>query len=604
MGAGQSKSGSNSTKYLDSDNVSKNEQFINMFLRLLTETDIVDFEALSKGPGACGSYIVLLEQNLNKEFNKLQLATTASGKKTVQSFLYTKAKGITQENPTDSNACRELAIFYVRLLQLVGALTLSVYTPDNLADRIRDKAYKASYRKQQKNIPVPLEEQELKRNQRWDWLRKYILSSTSSATPDLFIFKDKPQLKYNKTTKVLTFTDSETNQYNAIMTVEEMDKFSVENSIRKPESYWIVITKPKDGTIIFRSLVHKGLEGYHFEPKPNALKNYENPTDFYKDWTTQLPEIMIESLPKEKPVSVATSQLSQNRFYGGPRLSRNTLDELARAGISTSNLTRRVGGSGNNINSRRNSQNTRKNKTILAKKFKDSYNFMKDWVANIDNWNEAAPALYRTVLLYVKHNTPGSKNSSFICVDDWNTRTMRMIQPFAALEALYYDNDDGTASYANKEKLKNLVDDFKNVYSQKSGIAVNRKGDTFEDVIVPPLPENFMKDFCSKRNAQGEFELEEKYATILEKAQGDIIDLYKVHMNACYSILLEIFEQVKNNKGETTIKFTNAFSTNTYGARQAVEDIIGRARGQIAEHYIQVETIYQKAINDMITATR
>jgi hypothetical protein len=211
------------------------------------------------------------------------------------------------------------------LLQLVGALTLSIYTPDNLADRILDKAYKASYRKQQKNIPVPLEEQELKRNQRWEWLRKYILSSTSSATPDLFIFKDKPQLKYNKTTKILTFTDSEANQYNAIMTIEEMDKFTVENSLRKPESYWVVITKPKDGTIIFRSLVHKGLEGYHFEPKPNALKNYENPTDFFKDWTTQLPETMIESLPKEKPVTVASSQLSQNRFsYGGPRLSRNS----------------------------------------------------------------------------------------------------------------------------------------------------------------------------------------------------------------------------------------------------------------------------------------
>jgi hypothetical protein len=203
MGASQSTAG---PTYMDTANVSKNEQFINIFFRLLTETDIVDFEALSKGPGACGSYIVLLEQNLNKEFNKLQLETTSTGKKTVQSFLYTKAKNITQETPTDANACRELAIFYIRLLQLVGALTLSIYTPDNLADRIRDKAYKASFRKQQKNIPIPLEEQELKRNQRWEWLRKYILSSTSTATPDIFIFKDKPQLKFNKTTKILTYT--------------------------------------------------------------------------------------------------------------------------------------------------------------------------------------------------------------------------------------------------------------------------------------------------------------------------------------------------------------------------------------------------------------
>lgn len=592
MGAGQSNTVQNLVT------VSKNEQFINIFLRLLTETDIVDFEALSKGPGACGSYVVLLEQNLNKEFNRLQLETTTTGKKLVQSFLYTKAKSITQETPTDANACRELSIFYIRLLQLVGALTLSIHTPDNLADRIRDKAYKASFRKQQKNIPVPLEEQELKRNQRWDWLRKYILSSTSSATPDIYIFKDKPQLKYNKTTKILTYTDSEANQYNAIMNIEEMDKYSIENSVRKPESYWLVLTNPKDGAIIFRALVNRESNGYHYNPKPNVEANYERPLHYYKDWTSSLPETMMESLSKEKTVTKV-----QNTS-GYPALSRNTLQELLRAGINPSNISRQnytrrtFGGSNNSRN------NTKKNtKTILAKKFQDSYQFMKSWVSKIESWAEAGPALYRSVLLFVKQNTPGASNASFICVDEWPMRTMRDIQPFAALEALYYDNDDGTASFTNKEKLYNLVDDFRKVLVQKAGTA-SRVGQTFEDIIMPPLPDKFMSDFCSKRNAQGEFVLESQYVAILEKAQAEIIALYNSHLDTCFSILNQIFDQVKNSRGETTIKFTQAFSTNTNGARAALEAIIERARGQIASHYIQVETIYHKAINDMILFSR
>jgi hypothetical protein len=307
---------------------------------------------------------------------------------------------------------------------------------------------------------------------------------------------------------------------------------------------------------------------------------------------------MMASLPKEKTVTKV-----QNTS-GYPALSRNTVQELLRAGINPSNLshqnyTRRAFGGSNNSRN-----NTKKNtKTILAKKFQDSYQFMKSWVSKIESWAEAGPALYRSVLLFVKQNTPGASNASFICVDEWSMRTMRDIHPFAALEALYYDNDDGTASFTNKEKLYNLVDDFRKVLVQKAGTA-SRVGQTFEDIIMPPLPDKFMSDFCSKRNAQGEFVLESQYVTILEKAQAEIIALYNTHLDTCFSILNEIFDQVKNSRGETTIKFTQAFSTNTSGARAALEAIIERARGQIASHYIQVETIYHKAINDMILFNR
>ena len=137
--------------YVDSPENEKAKMFSTIFLRLLQETDIVDINALTRGPGACGSYAVILEKELKKEFKAIKLQTTVSGLKDVRDFLYSKAKNIESESPSDANACRELAIFYIRLLQLVSALTLSIYTPADLIDRIRNNASITALRKQEKN---------------------------------------------------------------------------------------------------------------------------------------------------------------------------------------------------------------------------------------------------------------------------------------------------------------------------------------------------------------------------------------------------------------------------------------------------------------------
>jgi hypothetical protein len=239
MGNGQSGPGKiNSSKPFDfeSPDIDKNELMSIILMRLLEKTDIVDFLALINGPGMCGSYVVLLEKDLKKEFKQLQLSTTLSGKKEVESFLYTKMKDISAETPADTLICRELAIFYIRLLQLIGALTMSIYTPNNLVDRIRNDAFKRSIKKQRANIPLTLEQKAAQKTAQMQWLRNYILSSVAGSS-ELFTLRGKPQFKFNKATKRLSYTDSEGYKFDAVLEMEEPDKYPVVDENKTHDSY-------------------------------------------------------------------------------------------------------------------------------------------------------------------------------------------------------------------------------------------------------------------------------------------------------------------------------------------------------------------------------
>jgi hypothetical protein len=146
-----------------------------IFEKLIKTTDIFDIKALTKGPdGACGDYVMLLAKNIDKEFKKIKLQTTAPDSSTISEFLYMKKKDSKQENPSQRDACRSLAIFYIRALQLVAAMTMSIYTPPELVLRIRNQTYDKTV-KLQKKAPVLLtpEEKEEARKIRYQWFYSF-----------------------------------------------------------------------------------------------------------------------------------------------------------------------------------------------------------------------------------------------------------------------------------------------------------------------------------------------------------------------------------------------------------------------------------------------
>ena len=107
------------------------------------------------------------------------------------------------------------------------------------------------------------------------------------------------------------------------------------------------------------------------------------------------------------------------------------------------------------------------------------------------------------------------------------------------------------------------------------------------------------------RTAYGDISPENKYNEILQVAQTKILEEFRTYFNDASDILKMLFDlENKNKKGELVIKFSPSFIGNTKGARAALEDIIDVARSKMGYHYYQVETIYHKAMQDVLSSMR
>lgn len=110
---------------------------------VLRNADIRDMISLAN-PDECSKWLILAESNLSKHFDKIQIQP-GIGKDGV---LYIKKIDTLKVN-NDSQGCKLLALFFVRLFQVVGALSLSIVDtkiPDR-KDYLESKSEEPVYQK-------------------------------------------------------------------------------------------------------------------------------------------------------------------------------------------------------------------------------------------------------------------------------------------------------------------------------------------------------------------------------------------------------------------------------------------------------------------------
>jgi hypothetical protein len=630
MGAGQS---SAAVQYANtgasSKDVKRLELFSSIFLRLLQSSDILDIVALTRGPKACGDYVVLLEKDLNKEFNKIKLPSTGTGQSTVDSVIFSRAKMITDETPSDALTCRSLAIFYVRALQLIGALTMSIYTPPDLVTRIQQRVLEKARKEQLKDVVLTQVQKEELRNKQDAWLKN--IMTDVSRSDGIMTIQGHPQFKYNKTpgNNILTYVDPENKyEYKAKLFLEEPTKFNIVEyfegeKIVTPESYWIIVTTattpPKN---IYRALVAKNKFAYVFSPEVDVTLKNETPDMVLKDWAANLPVIMVENTTPRPPPP--PSKNAGRDPYGRPVAFGARTENYFGGGRKRRTFRKRGGGPYDNTlnpSNDRSKQATKKNtneksKVIeklslskdntLPRAFARSYDDMVQWTAEVRTWSEAAPASYRAVLLYIKPALPTGQATSYICVDNWAERSLKLVSPFASLESLYYNEDDGSMSQYNADLLKGLANVLNDIYAKNASDlpgpeAPKKKIETLADVSIPPIPIGIKNLFCGKRSAQGNVAiLDPRHVIILERAQTAILNLYKAHFEFCYSILEKIFSAYQSPGGEMKVQFAPIFADKNVSARATLEGLISEARGALGEHYVAVEKIYYGALQELL----
>jgi len=582
------------------------ELFSTVFLRLLKSTDILDIRALTKGPGACGDYTILLASDIDKEFRKIRLEGTESGKTAIKDFLFARSKGITTESPSDQVACRALAVFYIRALQLVAALTMSIYTPPDLVNRIRNRVFQGELKRQRKNVPLSLVEKEELRIKREQWWNRFL---KPTGRPDIASLGGSGQLKYNKISKTLIYTDPENQyEYRALVGIKELETYNIGPEYTRDGSYWVELYNTATKEPFFRSLVNADKSGYLFSVKPEDTKE-EEPVIFNKDWTTELPEQITNSIQGVAPLPKAqNTQTRRNgsRFnsygYGivGGAYAYNANNLLPNS--TRKNTAKTPANIAANTQRQEEASLQLAPTTTLPRAFQESYKSMVRWTLDISTWTEAAPASYRAVLLYIRPTLPAGAAASYLCVDNWTDKSLRYIQPFAALEALYFNKDDGSMTPENRDGLKALVDDFIEIYRGAAPVK-NTQGKapaTFDDVYMPGISEPLKALLCGKRTAQGDVMLDPVNAQILESAQSAILAAYKAHFENAYALLNRLFTIGKTNTGEQTVRFADTFAKNSGSARVVLEEIIREARGVIAAHYVSVERIYADTIKELL----
>jgi len=569
--------------------------FSTIFSRLIEKSDIVDLKALTSGPGACGNYVMLLSKNIQTDFKKIKLQTGIS-ESSLNDFLYSPAQKVMAKSSSKETACTYLAIFYIRTLQLVAALTMSIYSPPDLIARITRKVYETALKVDRRTQPQDLSpaERAARKQKREEWLDRFL---SSTEQPGIFLVNEKSQFRYNKVTTTLIYTSPEPLEYRLRLEVKDLDTYSVAADLMKPDTNWIEITNYymdfKDRTVIYRVLVDGQGKGWVFAPnKDETVIEEEVLLGPYRNWDHDLEQFILDStVPGEKPA------LKPNTQFGLMPFSKF---QTKKVNSKNRNITVKAN---NNIRTNGLTPNSLalSEKTQLPLRYQTSYKTMVNWWNSVKqpDWPEASPASFRASLLYNKPALPTSAGSTYICDNIWSGKNLRTIPPFAALEALYFNRDDGSADSTNANLLIELSKAFNIIYENAPKGNVIKAPQTvasFMDVILPTENLLIKKALCSNISAQGESQLDAKVATILAKAQADIIAGYKQQVESAYDILRSLFEMTTVN-GETVIKFTDSFVSSPKGVRLALEqDIIPVARSLIANHYIDTEQIYFDAL--------
>lgn len=573
MGSGQSSLAQNPQQIYSQ----KIALFSNVFSKMLQQADIIDIRALTSGPGACGSYVLLLQENIAREFKTLKIES----KNDVKEFAFAKRDNI--ESVSDSEACTNLALFYIRALQFVAAIMLSVYSPPELLPLLRSKTRKEASLKQKQATPAAVNPQQLAQMEqaRDRWFQQKFLKD--SSIPNISTIDGDEQLLYDNTHEMIIFNDYSTNtQYKAVLKVEELNKYNITDKYKIGRKYWITLYHPVNGNMIVRRLINE-LDSTALVFSNNPSLSVENPLSDTKpaDWTNGLSKELIKMPSNPIPYGTVNPAVGQRSTR---KIKYNT------------------------------KQNNVKSESTLPSEFQNSYDIISKWFSEKDIVLDVNPASYRSLLLFNSHVAAGEVDSTNMAADFWQNISLNSGIAFSTLEALFNDSDTGSISYENQEALAALAEQFNDIYLNFSNTTITSPKN-FTDVMFPDFTNIRINALMQKNIKERLFDLSDAegktrdpcpagpnpnkncwppgFNTLLAKTQQEIQELQNDHLENCIALLKDVFE-IDSTTG--AVYFTEKFLSDVRGARPILEDYIVYARKLVGDYYVDIEKRYYAVV--------
>ncbi len=216
-----------------------------------------------------------------------------------------------------------------------------------------------------------------------------------------------------------------------------------------------------------------------------------------------------------------------------------------------------------------------------------------------------SPANYRAFLL-----ATGIDNgvlSTLFCNDVWSKHRFTNTIAYSLLNSLYIDRDDGVSESETRLELAGIVSKFVGEGVARPYLPASNGAATpqsFDQIAFPNTPKN-LTAFCEKlqisptaiavrKTSQAE-DIE-----ILTKAHEGLRELQNKHIQECVNLMRKVLSLKMREIGQPPIiQLEETFFKNEQGARVVLETIIKEARNLISTHYLNVEIIYRRALQDL-----
>jgi len=242
----------------------------------------------------------------------------------------------------------------------------------------------------------------------------------------------------------------------------------------------------------------------------------------------------------------------------------------------------------------------------LYKKSEDVYGLLNDIKTAMKTKPEgASPANYRAFLL-----ATGIDNgvlSTLFCNDVWSAHRFTNTIAYSLLNSLYIDRDDGVSESETRLELAGTVSKFVGEGVARPYLPASNRASTpqsFDQIAFPNTPRN-LSAFCEKLQISPSAITVRKTSQvedieILTKAHEALRELQNKHIEACVNLMRKVLSLKTREIGQPpVIHLEETFFKHEQGARAALEELIGEARALISTHYLNIEIVYRRALQDL-----